>query len=50
MWYVFLNLGHIKLNQFAVECYECYGVIRKKHFKAFRNSGGIAVFIKKMML
>ena len=24
----------------------CYDVIRKKHVKAFRNSGGIAVFIK----
>ena len=43
----FLESWAYKLNQFVVEGYECYDVIRKKHFKAFRNSGGIAVFIKK---
>ena len=36
-----------KLNQFVLEGYECYDVICKKHFKAFRNHAAIAVFIKK---
>ena len=42
----FLESWGETLNQFTLEGYRCYESIRKKHAKAFRNSGGLAVFIK----
>ncbi|MEW8547054.1 MAG: endonuclease/exonuclease/phosphatase family protein, partial [Candidatus Thiodiazotropha sp.] len=42
----FLETWADSLQQFSVSNYTCYDVLRQKHRKAFRNSGGIAVFVK----
>lgn len=45
----FIETWAYKLKQFSVDGFECYDVIRQKHAKAFRNSGGLAVFINKQL-
>lgn len=45
----FLETWADKLKQFTLDGYTCYESVRVKHAKAFRNSGGIAVFVKKHM-
>ena len=34
------------LNQLTINGYKCYDTIQSKNIRAFRNSGGLAVFIK----
>lgn len=45
--FCFIETWAYKMKQFMIDGYECYDVIRKRHAKALRNSGGIVVFIKK---
>lgn len=43
----FLETWADTFNQFNLDGYTCYESIREKHSRAFRNSGGLAVFVKK---
>ena len=47
--FCFVETWADKLNQFSLDGYKCFDSIRIKHATAFRNSGGIAAFVKNSL-
>ena len=47
--FCFVETWADKLNQFSLDGYKCFDSIRIKHARAFRNSGGIATFVKNSL-
>ena len=45
----FLETWADTLKQFSIDGYRCFDSIRIKHTNAFRNSGGIAVFVRNSL-